>query len=87
IFLFISCDSSLVDQNFSEKDSLKNSVTSTEASKELSVDGQYMILFKGNKIPKGFEKDVEDAGGSIIYQHEIGFAFVAGLDDEAAENF
>ena len=39
---------------------------------------QYVILFKGNKLPKNVDADIAAMGGSIIFKHESGFAFVDG---------
>jgi subtilisin family serine protease len=46
--------------------------------------GRYMVLLKGNKIPRGFTSDVEAAGGTVSYQHDTGFALVEGLSADAA---
>lgn len=85
--VFISCESSMVDQDSNLNDNVLQENTVTANSSDASVEGQYLILFKGNKIPKGFEKDVVSAGGNIIYQHESGFAFVGGFSEEAASAF
>ena len=81
-----SCDSSIVDQN------TPSDLNSSTADEQLSMDennleGEYLMLFKGNKIPKNFEKDVEAAGGTIIYQHDSGFAYVSDLSEDAASTF
>ncbi|HEX8245633.1 MAG TPA: S8 family serine peptidase [Longimicrobium sp.] len=43
--------------------------------------GQYMVLFKGNKVPADFEARVQSLGGSVTFAHAgAGFAAVSGLD-------
>lgn len=85
--LFLGCETNLVDQQSSSTGKILQDEVSAGMSQDSSVEGQYLILFKGNKIPKGFEKDIASAGGTIIYQHESGFAFVGGLSEDAASNF
>ena len=49
------------------------------------VDGQYLVLFKGNEIPADFQAQVEAAGGTVTFTHdETGFAIVGGLDAAGA---
>jgi lantibiotic leader peptide-processing serine protease len=49
------------------------------------VDGQYLVLFKGNGIPADFQAQVEAAGGTVTFTHdETGFAIVGGLDAAGA---
>ena len=46
---------------------------------------QYVVMFKGKKLPKNFDDDVAALGGSVIYAHEgIGFAYLGDLSEEAA---
>lgn len=82
----IGCDTNIVDQNNLSSES--GSVLSNEFSADQmaatsesnkTIDGEYLLLFKGNKIPNGFSDDIEKNGGKIIYQHESGFAYVSGL--------
>jgi len=82
-----SCDSSIVDQS-APSDLHSGAADQQFATSETDIiEGEYLMLFKGNKIPKNFERDVETAGGTIIYQHESGFAYVSGLSEEAASTF
>lgn len=82
-----SCDSSIVDQS-GPSDLNSNPADQQLATSESDIiEGEYLLLFKGNKIPKNFERDVEAAGGSIIYQHDSGFAYVSDLSEEAAATF
>lgn len=49
------------------------------------VDGQYLVLFKGNGIPADFQAQAEAAGGTVTFTHaETGFAIVGGLDAAGA---
>jgi subtilisin family serine protease len=49
------------------------------------VDGQYLVLFKGNNIPADFQAQAEAAGGTVTFTHaETGFAIVGGLDAAGA---
>jgi len=49
------------------------------------VDGQYLVLFKGNGIPADFQAQAEAAGGTVTFAHaETGFAIVGGLDAAGA---
>ncbi|HKL17433.1 MAG TPA: S8 family serine peptidase [Halalkalibaculum sp.] len=82
-----SCDSSIVDQ------STPSDLNSGTADQQLAtsegdiIQGEYLMLFKGNKIPKNFERDIEAAGATIIYQHDSGFAYVSDLSEDAASTF
>jgi subtilisin family serine protease len=50
-----------------------------------ALDGQYLVLFKANKVPGDFQAQVEAAGGTVTFAHaETGFATVAGLDAAGA---
>jgi subtilisin family serine protease len=54
-------------------------------SAEAVVDGQYLVLFKGNGIPADFQAQAEAAGGTVTFTHaETGFAIVGGLDAAGA---
>jgi hypothetical protein len=54
-------------------------------SDEAVVDGQYLVLFKGNGIPADFQAQAEAAGGTVTFTHaETGFAIVGGLDAAGA---
>jgi subtilisin family serine protease len=49
------------------------------------VDGQYLVLFKGHKVPDDFQAQVEAAGGTLTFTHDAtGFAVVGGLDAAGA---
>lgn len=49
------------------------------------VEGQYLVLFKGNQIPADFQAQAEAAGGTVTFTHAgTGFAVVGGLDDAGA---
>ncbi len=49
------------------------------------ADGQYLVLFRGNKVPAGFESTVQGLGGSVTYLHAgAGFAALSGLDAAGA---
>lgn len=49
------------------------------------VDGNYLVLFRGNSVPDGFEAKVAALGGSVIFAHAgAGVGAVAGLTDEGA---
>ena len=45
--------------------------------------GQYLVTFKGNKIPSGFSAQVAASGGRVVFQHPI-LAVVDGLNAESA---
>jgi subtilisin family serine protease len=50
-----------------------------------SIDGNYLVLFKGNGVPAGFANRVAALGGSVIFAHGgAGVGAVAGLTPEAA---
>jgi subtilisin family serine protease len=58
---------------------------SLATSTTLSVDGNYLVLFKGNGVPTGFADRVAALGGSVIFAHGgAGVGAVAGLSPEAA---
>lgn len=87
----IGCESSLLDQQGPKSD--RNGVLSDKFGEDRSasltganstIEGEYLLLFKGNKLPDSFSEDIEAAGGTIIYQHDSGFAYVSGLSEDAA---
>jgi subtilisin family serine protease len=50
-----------------------------------SIDGNYLVLFKGNGVPAGFADRVAALGGTVIFAHGgAGVGAVAGLSPEAA---
>lgn len=86
--LFAACESNLTDTTTPESEGLQ--VVTGKHSKvagDLNSEGSYLLSFKGNKLPKNFASEVEAAGGTVVYQHESGFAYVQGLSDDAAEKF
>lgn len=49
------------------------------------IDGSYLVLFKGNGVPDGFESRVAALGGTVVFAHGgAGVGAVAGLTPEAA---
>jgi subtilisin family serine protease len=46
----------------------------------------HLFLLKKNKVDR-FTADVERAGGTVVYAHDTGFAYVHGLSSAAAEAF
>lgn len=49
------------------------------------LDGSYLVLFKGNGVPSGFESRVAALGGTVIFAHGgAGVGAVAGLTPDAA---
>jgi subtilisin family serine protease len=49
------------------------------------IDGSYLVLFKGNGVPAGFESRVAALGGTVVFAHGgAGIGAVAGLTPEAA---
>src|SRR6266571_8930830 len=62
----------------------------TPSTPKLAVDvnttsGNYIVLVRGNAIPKGFAESVANLGGAVTWSHAgAGFATVAGLDAEGA---
>ena len=48
------------------------------------ADGNYLVRFRGNGVPKGFAGEVARLGGELIFAHPVGIAAVAGLDDQRA---
>jgi subtilisin family serine protease len=44
----------------------------------------YLILFEDAGIPGGFAGDVAALGGEVVFAHDAGIAFVAGLAPDAA---
>jgi subtilisin family serine protease len=51
---------------------------------QTTVEGQYLVMLKGNGVPVELATDVEALGGEVAYSHHIGFALVRGLSAEAA---
>jgi len=50
-----------------------------------AVDGQYLVLFKGNKLPADYQAQLQAAGGTVTFAHDpTGFAIVTGLDAAGA---
>jgi subtilisin family serine protease len=45
---------------------------------------RHLVLMKGTGISKSFQSKVAALGGEITYSHDVGFAIVAGLSDDAA---
>lgn len=88
--IVISCDTSMIDSS-GEESTLKQASPNTTALASLegtnTVDDQYLILLKGKKSIKSLEKDLQRAGGKIIYANEkAGFAFIHGLSESAAND-
>jgi subtilisin family serine protease len=49
------------------------------------IDGNYLVLFKGNGVPAGFASKVAALGGTVIFAHGgAGIGAVSGLTPEAA---
>ena len=49
------------------------------------LDGNYLVLFKGNGVPSGFASRVAELGGTVIFAHGgAGVGAVAGLTPSAA---
>lgn len=49
------------------------------------VSGKYLVIMKGNGLPKGFSQTVAGLGGTVTTSHAgAGFATVSGLTAEAA---
>jgi subtilisin family serine protease len=51
---------------------------------QTTVEGQYLVMLRGNGVPPQLAVDVEALGGKVTYSHHIGFALVSGLSAEAA---
>jgi subtilisin family serine protease len=88
--IVIGCDTSVIDSSDPES-ALKEASPNAPALASLegtnTVDDQYLILLKGKKSLKSLEKDLQRAGGEIIYANEkAGFAFVDGLSEDAASD-
>lgn len=83
----VGCDSPSPTATESTPTEAVLSVEDAILASQTASDNQYVFLFKGNKLPKTFASDVEQAGGAVIFQHDIGFAFVDGLDATAAAQF
>jgi len=54
---------------------------SDAAFNESAADGSgtYLVRFKGNGVPTGFEARVAALGGEVIFAHPVGIAAVSGL--------
>lgn len=51
----------------------------------VSIDGNYLVLFKGNGVPAGFADRVAALGGAVIFAHGgAGVGAVSGLSPDAA---
>jgi lantibiotic leader peptide-processing serine protease len=60
-------------------------VLSPRTSAIVAQSGRYIVLMKGNGIPKDFEARVKTLGGTVAYSHAgAGIAVVAGLSDASA---
>lgn len=92
LLVALGCDTNVVDQNnlHDESESMLSSEFSGDemASADINeiIEGEYLLLFKKNRLPKGFSDDIEAEGGTIIYQHNSGFAYVSGLSEDVAAN-
>lgn len=60
--------------------------TPSAPTRSASADGgQYLVLFKANKIPADFATQVQALGGTVTFAHAgAGFAAVSGLDAAGA---
>ena len=45
--------------------------------------GQYLVTFKGNRIPSGFSAKVAASGGRVVFQHPV-LSVVDGLNADSA---
>lgn len=62
------------------------SLNAASADALSAIDGNYLVLFKGNSVPAGFEQQVSALGGTVIFAHAgAGVGAVAGLSGAAAE--
>lgn len=84
VMVFAGCDASTQTASPESNPQAVDLSTTPTSSKSAAPSDEYVILFKGNKLPKNLHADVAAAGGSIIFQHESGFAFVDGLSETAA---
>lgn len=51
---------------------------------QLDVSDQYLVMFRGRGVPRGFTARVEGLGGTVMFSHDIGIAAVSGLTPRAA---
>jgi subtilisin family serine protease len=64
---------------------LSPSVPSLSTGATSPIDGNYLVLFKGNGVPAGFASHVASLGGTVIFAHAgAGVGAVAGMTPEAA---
>ena len=84
VMVFAGCDASTQTAAPESDPQAVNLSAAPAASKSATPSDEYVILFKGNKLPKNFDADIAAAGGSVIFKHETGFAFVDGLSEAAA---
>ncbi|HEX6749972.1 MAG TPA: S8 family serine peptidase [Longimicrobium sp.] len=67
-----------------------NDATAPLAPRAPSLDaaadaGQYLVLFKGNKVPAEFASQVQALGGTVVFAHSgVGLATVSGIDAAGA---
>lgn len=62
-----------------------SSLSAARSSAALTGAGRYLVLLRGNGIPKGFAERVAALGGTVTYSHGgAGLAVVAGFTDTAA---
>ncbi|MCH2449736.1 MAG: S8 family serine peptidase [Gracilimonas sp.] len=87
----IGCDTAILNQNnlSDESESMlptefSEGEMATVAETNKTIEGEYLLLFKSNRLPNGFSDDIEAKGGKIIYQHDSGFAYVSELSEDAA---
>ena len=78
VMVFAGCDASTQTAAPESDPQAVNLSAAPAASKSATPSDEYVILFKGNKLPKNFDADIAAAGGSVIFKHETGFAFVDG---------
>jgi subtilisin family serine protease len=57
---------------------------STSGGGGTDVSGQYLVMFRGRGVPRGFAGRVEALGGTVTFSHDIGIATVSGLSPAAA---
>jgi subtilisin family serine protease len=50
----------------------------------MDVSDQYLVMFTGRGVPRGFAARVEDLGGTVMFSHRVGIATVSGLTPRAA---
>ncbi|MBA2292017.1 MAG: S8 family serine peptidase [Gemmatimonadales bacterium] len=72
------------DENPVAPESAPSFVPQASVSVDAASLDRHLVLFNGRGVPESFAADVAGLGGSVVYSHASGIAFVSGLSEPAA---